>query len=67
MAIEFNCTGDYQVIEVRDYQIESGNYRMHTGYNNRNGWYVSLYTPDDELILGMVMGQPLVFIVMVHY
>lgn len=52
MAIEFNCTGDYQVVEVRDYQIESGNYRMHTGYNNRNGWYVSLYTTDDELILG---------------
>lgn len=51
MAIEFNCTGDPLEIEVRDYQIESGNYRVEVGFNNRSGWYVSIYDIDGTLIL----------------
>ena len=56
MAIEFNCTGDPLVIEVRDYQIESINYRIHVGYTNRNGWYVSIYDTDDNpILLGLTL------------
>lgn len=52
MAIEFNCSGNPLIIEVRDYQIESLNYRVHVGYKNRGGWYVAIYDTDDNLILG---------------
>ena len=51
MDIEFNCSGDPLVIEVRDYQIESASYRLETGYNNRAGWYLSIYDIDGTLIL----------------
>jgi hypothetical protein len=56
MAIEFNCTGDPLDIEVRDYQIESGNYRVEVGFNNRSGWYVSIYDTDDTpILLGLTL------------
>lgn len=51
MAIEFNCSGDPLVVEVRDYQIEGDNYRLQVGYSNRSGWYVSIYDTDDNPIL----------------
>jgi hypothetical protein len=49
--IEFNCAGDPKVIEVREYQIEGVNYKIYTGFNNRAGWYVSIYDLEDNVIL----------------
>lgn len=56
MAIEFNIEGNPLVIEVKDYQIESGNYRLVTGYNKRAGWYLSIYDlQDNPILLGLTI------------
>jgi hypothetical protein len=51
MAVELNVVGNPLVVEVKDYQIDGETYRVHVGYSNRNGWYVSIYNTDDVAIL----------------
>lgn len=54
MATEFNIAGNPLVIEVKDYQISSTTYRLETGYNNRSGWYLSIYDSfGDPMLLGL--------------
>ncbi|AHK11268.1 hypothetical protein S140_162 [Shewanella sp. phage 1/40] len=51
MAEELNIEGDPLVVEIKDYQIEGFNYRLHSWYSNRLGWNVSIYDTDNVAIL----------------
>lgn len=51
MAVELNISGNPLEVEVKDYQIEGKNYRVHTWYTGRTGWNISLYNTVDETLL----------------